>query len=132
MGKFIITTCIASILFASPAFAYKREAPPKGETEESEPQQVTREEYDYSYGRSGLVTAGYVFIALGGAAAIAGSTIAVATDKRLAGTIVGATGAALGLTGSFMILFGGQSGYALAPTIDPVHKTYGLTLAKNF
>jgi len=133
--KILTAICIATILIPYPAFAYKRDVPSEEKTSEGQawPQQTSEPEHKYESGGDGLLTAGYVFIALGGAAAIAGSTIAVASDKRLAGAIVGSTGAALGLTGSLMILFGsGSSGYGLAPAVDPAHGTYGLAMAAKF
>lgn len=137
MKQFIAAACISTILFASPAFAYKRDIPPKAPTEESEeaPQQETEQEYKYESGGhgGGLVTMGYVLIGIGGVAVIAGSTIITATNKRLAGTIIDAGGGVVALTGSMMVLFGSRSGgYGLAPKIDPVHKNYGLIFAKNF
>lgn len=127
MKLFTAAICIVTILFASPAFAYKRDA------KKGAPQQERQQGYNYDYGGGhGLMTMGYVFIALGGAAAIAGTTIVTATDKRLAGAIVGGSGAALGLAGTLMIIFGEHGGYALAPAIDPTHRSYGLAMAGKF
>ena len=137
MKLFTAVICITTIVFASPAFAYKRDVQPKSDTETQEAPSQEQYKYDYKYesgggsGR-GLMMAGYVCLALGGAAAIAGTTIVTATDKRLAGAIVGASGAALGLAGTLMIVFGGESGYGLGPSVDPSHGTYGLAMAGKF
>lgn len=139
MKKFIAVSCIATILFASLAFAYKRDVSVKSESDqtqtegsEQEPQQAPQEEYNYGSGGHGLFTAGYVCIAAGGAAAIAGTIIITGTDKRLTGVIVEGSGAALALAGTLMIVFGERSNYALAPTVNPAHNTYGLSFAANF
>lgn len=133
---FTVAICAVTILFASPAFAYKRDVGPKNETETEEgaPQQQP-EEYKYESGGGGgrgLLTMGYVCIALGGAAAIAGTTIVTASDKHLTGAIVGGAGAALGLAGTLMIVFGEQSSYGVGPTVNPSHGTYGLAMAGKF
>lgn len=125
------------MLISSNAFAYTRDVPSKEEPKEApaeyyEPQQAPQPEYRYEEsGGHGVVTAGYILTAVGGAAAITGSTFAVATDKHLAGVIVGAAGAALGLAGSLMIMFG-STHYALGPTIDHTRGAYGLAMSGNF
>jgi hypothetical protein len=139
--KLMAIICIVTMLLSSTVFAYTRDVPSKESSEEETPaqeyrqQQAPQQPYQYEEsGGSGVETMGYVFIAMGGAAAITGSTLAIATDKRLAGAIVGGAGAALGLAGSLMIMLGSShhSYYGVSPTIDPLHQTYGLTLAANF
>lgn len=148
MRIFTAIICIAVIVFASPAFAYKRDVPSKKvTTEESqagepvqkgdeeaaeEVQETIEEDYSYQPRGSGLVTTGYIFIGLGSAAAIAGSTIITATDKNITGAIISGGGAALALAGSMMILFGSREGYAVAPVVDPKSGTYGIAAAANF
>jgi len=139
--KLMAIICLLTMLLSSTAFAYKRDVPSNEPSEEEAPAQEYRQQqapqqpyqYEESGGR-GVETMGYVFVALGGVAAITGSTLIAATDKNLAGAIVAGTGAALGLTGSLMIMLGAghHSYYGVSPTIDPSHNTYGLALAANF
>ncbi|MFA5811777.1 MAG: hypothetical protein WC956_05545 [bacterium] len=141
--KLISLICISMIFLASPAFAYKRDTGPEpqggqqeGSTQQAPAQQsqASGDDYGYESGKGrGLVIAGYVLLVAGGMAAIAGSTIAAASDNhRTLGAIVGGSGAAVSLAGTLMVVFGGSSGYALGPVIDPKHETYGLALAANF
>ena len=139
MKKIMAIVCISAIFFASPAFAYKRDVPQKEgaeetTTEEYKPEQAPQPVFKTTSGGNGVETFAYVLIGLGGAAAITGSTFAVATNKRLTGAIIGASGAALGLTGSLMLLLGSSHGgyYGLSPEVDPTHGTYGLAFAGNF
>jgi hypothetical protein len=139
MKKMIALTCIFMFLLASQALAYKRDVPKQtpDETTTEEPQPETKEaqyeDYSYGGGHSGMVIAGYVFIALGSMAAIAGSTIIAATDNNLTGAIVSGSGAALGLTGSMLLVFGSHgSEYGVSPSVDPANKSYGLAFSGNF
>jgi len=145
MKRVISVICLLSVLFALPVYAYKRDVPSRetvtteeeGGSTAGEPQQEKIKEEDYSYGGGsghGMVIAGYIFIGLGSAAAIAGSTILTATDKNLTGAIVSASGAALGLTGTMFLIFGSreESYYGLGPSVDPANKSYGLAFSGNF
>lgn len=143
MNRLIAIVCIIAVLCSSSAFAYKRDVPTKQEpsteeesTQESvESQQAVQPQYPQypkESGGRGLEITGIVLTAIGGAAAIAGSTIAVASDKHTTGAIVAGAGAALGLTGSLLIMFGSSSYYGLAPVVDPTSNTYGLSFGKNF
>ncbi len=154
--RFVSIFCLATILFSPAAFAYDRSnqgysvaqaddeeyqagVPPddEGVSEEKKAKDIEREIYEGSGGgdgggRSGAVIGGYVLIAVGGMAAIAGSTIIAATDKNVLGASIAAGGAAMGLAGSLMIMLGSRSGYAVGPAVDPSSGSYGLALAKRF
>lgn len=140
MKKIVAFVCIFTFLAVSQVLAYKRDVPKQqtqDETATEEPQQETKEKHeDYSYGggHSGMAIAGYIFIAMGSAAAIAGSTILTATDKNMTGAIVSASGAALGLAGTLFLVFGshGSSYGAVGPAVDPAKDTYGLAFSGKF
>jgi hypothetical protein len=138
----ICISCLLAFLMASPALAYRRDVQgqpaasaaageaPEGQPEPGQGQHPS--DWDTgSPGGSGTVTWGYVLLGVGGAAAIAGSTIVAATDKRTTGIIVGSAGATMSLVGTMMIMMGGR-GYAVGPAVDPGSGSYGLAVAANF
>jgi hypothetical protein len=125
----------ASMLLSTQALAWHRDLPDDSgaEVEGSAPApEPAPHEVRYREPGQGVVTAGYVFLGVGGLAAIAGSTIIAMGNHNTMGVVVGGSGAAVSLAGTLMILLGGQGGYALAPVIDPGRKSYGMTLAANF
>lgn len=127
--KIAAVACIIAMFCASPVFSYQRDVRSnQNEQDESGPSPVPEERG----GGRGLMIAGYTMIGLGGAAAIAGSALAMTNSKRTAGIIVGSSGAAIGLAGSIMLLFSAHDGYAIAPQIDPIKNQYGLAFAANF
>ncbi len=140
--RFMALFIAASMLFAQTAFGYKRDAPPKNgsgnitaEEPNDEPAKEGSSDDEYQHERKGegMITAGYVLLAAGSAAAIAGGTLITATNKDLTGAIISAGGAVMGLAGSMLIIFGSRSGgYAVAPSVDPARGTYGLAMAGNF
>ncbi len=130
--------CLVTILVASPAVAYKRDAPAKDDsTAESEapppswPAESGEDEGPPKLPGSGMRIGGYVLIFTGGLAAIAGSTIIATTHKNTLGICLDAGGAVMALGGSLMLMLG-SSGYAVGPQIDPKTRTYGLAMAANF
>lgn len=136
MSKLIACCCLLTILFASPAFAYKRDAPAKGDSEtespaESWPSESQEDEGPPKLPGNGVRIGGYVLIFTGGLAAIAGSTIIATTHHNTLGICLDAGGAVMALGGSLMLMLG-SSGYAVGPRIDPAHQSYGLTVARNF
>lgn len=129
--KAISLVCIATFFCAVPAFSYQREKQQSRSVEQQPVPSGASEETNGGDG-NGLLIASYAFIGLGSAAAIAGSAIATASSKKTLGVIVGSSGAALGLAGSFMLLFAARKSYGLAPKIDPANNSYGLIFAANF
>lgn len=126
--KLVALLCLLTLFWALPASAYKRDASLSDQEESSEePAPVSPP----SFGVSGSHVAGYLMIGVGGAAAIAGSTIVATTHKNVLGASIGAGGAVLSLVGSLLLMMT-PSGYALAPQIDPEHQSYGLAVAANF
>jgi hypothetical protein len=146
MKKSLISlVCIVAVLSATPAFAYKRDtggvqtasgegSAQQAPTTQAPPAPWEQDSHDDSGSSGGgMVTAGYVFLIVGGMAAIAGSTMIAASDNhRTSSAIIAGSGAALSLAGSLMIMLGGNSGYALAPSVDPSTKSFGVALAANF
>lgn len=137
--RFMALFIAASMLFASSAFGYKRDAPPKNDITAEEPNDEpakegsSDDESQHERKGEGMITAGYVLLAAGSAAAIAGGTLITATNKDLTGAIISAGGAVMGLAGSMLIIFGSRSGgYAVAPSVDPARGTYGLAMSGNF
>jgi hypothetical protein len=136
--------CIMTLLFASTAYAYKSDVKQlsavqaedeetQGKAPEGKEEQKQKEgEGDYPEGgTSGMMIGGYVLIAVGGLAAIAGSTILTATDKDILGVSLSAGGGALGLAGSLMLIFGSRT-YDIGPAVDLKNGTYGVRFAKRF
>jgi len=147
MKKLMVIFCIISFIFSLPAFAYKKETHPKSsgaqkkqeeqvQTSEEKTEKKDEEEIEdvYTYKRPGskLITTGYIFIGVGSAAAIVGSTMITATDKDITGAIISGSGAMLALAGSMMVLFGSHEGYAFGPMINPKRGAYGIAVAANF
>ncbi len=130
--KLVALLCLLTLLWALPASAYKRDASfPDQEESSEEPAEQPASVSPPSFGVSGSHVAGYLMIGVGGAAAIAGSTIVATTHKNVLGASIGAGGAVLSLVGSLLLMMT-PSGYALAPQIDPEHQSYGLAVAANF
>ncbi len=143
----LAVTCVLTMLITSTAYAYKKdtykssnssdildimEEQPEAPEDTPGEKEGESDEEDYpNGGPSGMMIGGYVLIALGGMAAIAGSTILMTTDKNLLGASISAGGAAVGLAGSMMLIFGSRS-VAVGPTIDPKTGTYGVMVAKRF
>jgi hypothetical protein len=149
--KLAAFVCIITMLVTQTAMAYSRSSQGYGSTqagteEEAEEVEIVSDTDDESYrdipeeseeapempGMSGTAIMGYVFLALGGMGAIAGSTIITASDKNTLGAIILGGGAALSLAGTLMITLGGHRGYAVGPAIDPKTNTYGVVVAKRF
>lgn len=137
--KLVAVCCLVTILFASPAFAYKRDAPAEDDSasESSEPPATSwpvegqEDEGPPKLPGNGTRIGGYILIFTGGLAAIAGSTIIATTHHNTLGICLDAGGAVMGLGGSLMLMLG-SSGYAVGPRIDPARKSYGLAVAANF
>ncbi len=138
----IAIMAILTMLITSTAYAYKSDEYKSSDIEEEQTDtqeetandqegEIADEEEYPDGGASGVMIGGYVLLAVGGLAAIAGSTILSTTDKTVLGASLSAGGAAAGLAGSLMIIFGSRT-YAVGPTIDPKSGTYGVALAKRF
>jgi len=139
-SSIVSTVCVLLMLISMPAFGYSRDNQGYGGVQQEgaqaeaskAPKDAPDEDWDdYGGGPSGMMIGGYVLLAVGGAAAIAGSTIVATTDKDVLGACVAAGGGAMSLAGTLMITLGSRS-YAIAPAVDPKSGTYGLALASRF
>lgn len=159
--KLAAVICMITMLVSSSAFAYSRdsqgyggsdsesrEMPAEEEAEEmaeaeaimrDAPQEAEEKPYrdiqesegEPDFGMSGMQIGGYVLVTIGGLAAITGSTMLSTSSHKTLGAIIMGSGAAMGLGGSLMIMFGGRS-YAVVPRVDPKSGTYGVMLSKRF
>ena len=158
MKKIAAVICLMSILVPSSSFAYSRSSQGYSNVDSQEAEWQTTEgskersaeeaqrelegksehqpprapEGELESRMSTTAILGYVMITVGGLAAIGGSTILATTSKRTLGASIAAGGAAVGLAGSMMLMFGQRRTYGVSPAIDPESGTYGVVLAKRF